>query len=122
MGLRSGQLRGQQKKDATMALFIRQQWLLRRIEYSLRRSDPRLVALMVNFPKFALVGTVPAHERLKRPAVWRFQVVISAMLGIGLLSAYAVHRCCAAIRRYLDLNRAGLPDGTSKQPGPVDAS
>lgn len=97
-----------------MALSIRQQWSLRRIEYSLRRSDPRLVALMINFPKFALIGTIPAHERLKRPAVWRLQVTISAVLGIALVSAYAVHRCGRAIRRYFDLNREGLPQAAEK--------
>lgn len=104
-----------------MALSIRQQWSLRRIEYSLRRSDPGLASLMANFAGFALVGEVPAHERLKRPAVWRIQAIICAALGIGLLSAYAVQRCCKAIRRYLDLNREGLPEGTRGRPGSVDA-
>ena len=105
-----------------MALSIRQQWALRRIEYSLRRSDPGLVGLMVNFASFALTGAFPTHERLKRPAVWRFQAIICAALGIALLSAYAVQRCCTAIRCFLDLNRAGLPEGIRGQTGSVDAS
>jgi hypothetical protein len=105
-----------------MALSIRQQWSLRRIEYSLRRSDPGLATLMVNFASFALAGAFPAHERLKRPAVWRIQAIICAVLGMTLLSAYAVQRCCTAIRRSFDLNRAGLPEGTRGRTGSLDAN
>lgn len=117
-----------------MVLPIRQQWSLRRIDYSLRRSDPTLNNLLRNFPKFALAAEFPGHEHLKPKALWRCQVIIGAMLGIALLGAYAVQRCCRAVGSYFDLSREGLtkqdPSGespqkdknSSKRPGSVDAS
>ncbi len=115
-----------------MALPIRQQWSLRRMEYSLRRSDPDLANLMGNFVKFALAGKFPMHEHLKPKALWRCQVIVGALLGIALTGAYAVQRCGRAVRRYFDLHHEGLPkqaspqDTSSKdpkrQPGSVDAS
>ena len=114
-----------------MALSIYQQWSLRRIECSLRQSDPNLDILMANFAKIALTGEFPTHERMKPKALGRCQVIIGAILGIALIGAYAALRCGKAVRRYFDLNQLGLPEGAGpmdrpkaarKHPGSVDAS
>src|SRR5215467_3058222 len=73
-----------------MGLPISQHLVLRRTEYRLRRSDPRLAALMRNFSKFALDGRVPQHERLPTRVLYGPRFVAFAVMCLALL---AVHVC-----------------------------
>lgn len=75
-----------------MALSIRHQWSLRRIEYSLRRSDRQFVATMSAFSAFALDGKMPQHERIGPSRRWSARLarlVVSAALRLMLLSIAA---------------------------------
>lgn len=80
-----------------MGLPVRQQWSLRRTEYSLRRSDPQLVAIMRTFGRFALDGRIPKHECLTAGIVARWQWLAGAIVSIVLTVAYAAWRIVRTI-------------------------
>ena len=79
-----------------MALCIRHQWSLRRIEDSLRRSDPGFADLITTLGKLVLDGNVTDHERLRQRAARGCQLVIAAGVHAAYLAARAVGRCWSA--------------------------
>lgn len=81
-----------------MALSIRQQWSLRRIECSLRRSDRQFVKMMSAFAAVALEGTVPQHERIRSRRRWYGRLAAGAAARLMLLCMAAAALSWAAIR------------------------
>lgn len=81
-----------------MPLSVRHQWALRRIEYSLRRSDRQFAATMSALASLVLEGNMPQHERLAPPHPWRGRLAASALLRLMLLCAAAARLSCRAAR------------------------
>lgn len=54
-----------------MRLSLSERWKLRRIEAAVRRSDPRLAALLAMFARLAARDAMPGHERLDDNEPWR---------------------------------------------------
>ena len=53
-----------------MRLSLNERWKLHRIEAALRRSDPRLAALLAMFTRLAAQDAMPPHERLDASEPW----------------------------------------------------
>ena len=53
-----------------MGLSLRERWQLHRIEVDVRRSDPRLAALLAIFTRLAARDAMPPHERLDASQPW----------------------------------------------------
>ena len=53
-----------------MRLSLSERWKLHRIEVALRRSDPRLAALLAIFTRLAVRDAMPPHERLDASEPW----------------------------------------------------
>jgi hypothetical protein len=81
-----------------MALSIRHQWSLRRIEFSLRRSDRQFVKMMSAFAAAALEGKMPQHERLSSRRRWYGRAVTRAAAWLMLLCMTAAALAWTAIR------------------------
>lgn len=82
-----------------MGLPIRQQWSLRCIEYSLRRSDPNFAVVMCTFAVFALDGKVPEHERLASRTLWGCQVVIGATMRVFFMAVHSARMSAGMLQR-----------------------
>lgn len=53
-----------------MRLSLTERWKLHRIEVAVRRSDPRLAALLAMFARLAAHDAMPGHERLDDNEPW----------------------------------------------------
>jgi len=53
-----------------MPLSLSERWKLHRIEVAVRRSDPRLAALLAMFTRLAARDAMPPHERLDASEPW----------------------------------------------------
>ena len=53
-----------------MPLSLSERWKLHRIEVAVRRSDPRLAALLAMFTRLAARDVMPPHERLDASEPW----------------------------------------------------
>ena len=53
-----------------MPLSLSERWKLHRIEVAVRRSDPRLAALLAMFSRLAARDAMPPHERLDASEPW----------------------------------------------------
>lgn len=53
-----------------MRLSLSERWKLHRIEVGIRRSDPRLAALVAIFTRLAARDAMPPHERLDETQPW----------------------------------------------------
>ena len=81
-----------------MVLSIRHQWSLRRIEYSLRRSDRQFVKMMTALAAVALEGKMPQHERIGPRRRWYVRLVAGAAARLMLLLLAAAALAWTAIR------------------------
>jgi Protein of unknown function (DUF3040) len=81
-----------------MGLPIRHQWSLRRIESSLRRSDPQFVTMMSAFAAVALEGKMPQHERLRPRRRWQGRLVAGTAAWLMLVCMTAAAIAWTAIR------------------------
>ena len=53
-----------------MRLSLSERWKLHRIGVAVRRSDPRLAALLAMFTRLAARDAMPPHERLDASEPW----------------------------------------------------
>jgi hypothetical protein len=53
-----------------MPLSLSERWKLHRIEVAVRRSDPRLAALLAMFTRLTARDAMPPHERLDASEPW----------------------------------------------------
>jgi hypothetical protein len=53
-----------------MRLSLSERWKLHRIEAAVRRSDPRLAALLAIFTRLTAQDAMPPHERLDASEPW----------------------------------------------------
>jgi hypothetical protein len=106
-----------------MSLPYRQQWQLRHIDHALRRSDPKLAAMLAIFTRLTAGEKIWDAERLHVPS----RRLLTRLLGSAVVLGYLVlrgvawtgGRITAALRTLRSvplLRRAHPADGTS-QPG-----
>ena len=81
-----------------MALSIREQCSLRRIECSLRRSDRQFAAMMSALAALAPEGKMPQHEPLTPRSASGCLILIGAVLRLMLGCATAARLLWLAIR------------------------
>lgn len=104
-----------------MGLPVRQQWSLRRIDYSLRRSDSRLAATMRTFNRFAVEGKIPRHERLRYGGLACWRLLVGALMTIilvvghgGVASWRGLTRLIGRLRAWIGRTRSAAAEVTGK--------
>jgi hypothetical protein len=80
-----------------MSLCFRQEWLLRRTEAALRRSDPHLVAMLAIFSRLGAAEPMPVRERVKTRLGWLLRPLARAAALAGLFLARAGHLCAVML-------------------------
>jgi hypothetical protein len=81
-----------------MALSIRHQLSLRRIEYALHRSDRQFSEMMSAFAAVALQGKMPPHERLRPRRRWYGRLAAAAAARLMLVCMAVAALACTAVR------------------------
>lgn len=74
-----------------MSLCFRQEWLLRRTEDALCRSDPHLAAMLAIFSRLGAAEPMPAGERVHTRLGWLRRPLARAAALAGVLVARAGH-------------------------------
>jgi hypothetical protein len=83
-----------------MTLPYRQERLLRRADYALRRSDPYLASMLSIFAQLTAAEVMPAGEQLRPQQTWPSRVLLWLVAAAALLVVFAVGaraRCGRAI-------------------------
>lgn len=70
-----------------MRLPFRQSWQLRATEHELRRSAPRLAAMLAIFSRLYIRESVTSREQARRPGDWLRPVLAAVASAIGGLAA-----------------------------------
>jgi hypothetical protein len=82
-----------------MNLCFHEDRTLRRMERSLRRTDPDLAAMLAVFSVFGVGAAMPAHERLQaRMSALRGPLIL-AIAGLTILAGWLGRACGAVLVR-----------------------